>query len=600
MSASYEIIVHLTKPDLPASQRREALKRFAYENRWVPSDEIEDYPGTEGFANGHLVVEHGLNNTAVISFLKNDHPYGTLTENEKLRILAISYNNLVEWHLFPDMSGLTRVFNRVKSLQDGTEYISLSQHEDVWRAEAFDRIIGRRPNPNIRGLDDALMATISYWKRVLPGELRVSLANENISALFNGIIFARALEDYNRRRNPNSKRSLVEKWLAGGEQIGTICDCIKACIAEFSQQEVPSDVLQEDKLRVYDALDRETVLRIFIDFYDNKFAPYQYDFCLMSKQALSRICEHYVSFLAKENSSQLTFFEDLPKELLNRTSGLVFTPQYIARFFARYLKENLTPIVFRGLRTVDPACGSGIFLRTLLEMQCDPLQEVDMIQPTCDAFSNLMAVDKDENACQLTRLSLQLLHLVLTNRFARHLNIVAVDALKYFWDHMDELRGSYDAVITNPPFVKWEHMLPNQREILTSYLGNLRKGKPDLSLGFLKIGMELTRERGYLLFVFPHSLLMAENAQKLRKEIFRTYWIRYLVDLSDIDVFEGIGTYVILLIIQKKPATSELSPPAVIIRCKAFPGDALQAALEHALGLGRGSGPLGHGAMFGR
>jgi len=580
MSATYEIIVHLTKPDLPVSQRREALKRFADENRWVPSDEIEDYPGTERFANGHLVVEHGLNNTAVISFLKSDHPYGILTEEEKLRLLGISYNNLVEWHLFPDPNGLTRVFNRVKSLQKGTEYISLSQNENVWRAEAFDKIIGRRPNPNIKALDDALMATISYWKRVLPGELRESLANENISALFNGLIFARALEDYNRRREPNSRRMLIEKWIAKEQQIETVSECIKMCITEFSQQEIPPNVLDEAKLRIFGNLDRETVLRIFVDFYDNRFAPYKYDFCLMSKQALSRIGEHYISLLYKEESPQLTFIEDLPKEIINRTFGGIFTPQYIARFFARYLKENLTPIVFRGLHTVDPACGSGIFLRTLLEMQCDPLQEIDMTQPTRDAFSNVMAVDKDENACQLTRLSLQLLHLVLTKRFASNLNIVDADALNYFLDRMNELRGSYDAVITNPPFIKWENMLPSQREILTKFLGNLTKGKPDLSLGFLKLGMDLLHERGFLMFVFPHSFLMAENAQKIRKEISRTHWVRYLVDLSEIDVFEGIGTYVILLIIQKQPAISESSPLAVIVRCKAFPGDALQAALE--------------------
>jgi len=163
MPDSYEIVVRLTKPDLPASQRREALKKFADENRWVPSDEIEDYPGTEGFTNGHLVVEHGLSNTAVISFLKSNHPYGTLTEEEKLKILAISYNNLVEWHLFPDLNGLTRVFNRVKSLKEGTEYISLSQHEDAWRAEAFDRISGRRPNPNI----DACVKSVLGKKNII-------------------------------------------------------------------------------------------------------------------------------------------------------------------------------------------------------------------------------------------------------------------------------------------------------------------------------------------------------------------------------------------------------------------------------------------------
>lgn len=202
---------------------------------------------------------------------------------------------MVEWHLFPDLNGLTRVFNRVRSLQDGTEYISLSQQENAWRAEAFDKIVGRRPNPNIRALDDALMATISHWKRVLPGELHVHLANDNISELFNGIIFACALEDCERWKNPNVQRSLVDKWISEGNQIRTVRECIKSCVEEFSQQNVPRNLLNEDKLSVFDSLDKETALKILVDFYDNKFAPYQYDFWLMSKQALSRIGEHYIS-----------------------------------------------------------------------------------------------------------------------------------------------------------------------------------------------------------------------------------------------------------------------------------------------------------------
>ena len=60
------------------------------------------------------------------------------------------------------------------------------------------------------------METISFWKRALASELGNKVKNENISALFNSILFARALEDYMRKKSPNFNQLLVEKWVSNG------------------------------------------------------------------------------------------------------------------------------------------------------------------------------------------------------------------------------------------------------------------------------------------------------------------------------------------------------------------------------------------------
>lgn len=352
-----------------------------------------------------------------------------------------------------------------------------------------------------------------------------------------------------------------------------------SCIRSVAPGSIPRGLLDQDKLKLFDALSQDTVLALFRDFYINKFARYHYDFSLMSKHALSRIYEHYVSLLSRQESPQMTFFPDLPDEVTDRTYGGVYTPQYIARFFARYLKENLTPALFRRLRCADPACGSGIFLRTFLEMQCDPMQEIDMREPTRKAFANVLGIDINDNACQLARLSLYLLHQALTDDFPPSLNIVNAEAIDYFRKH-NTLANSYEAVIANPPFVKWEDIKTNHQRTLIQFMGNYCQGKVDLYLGFLKLGMDLLKQGGFLLYVLPHSFLIADNAKKLRTEIASAYWVRYIVDLSEIDVFQGIGSYVILLIIQKKRPEDTSKPNALIVRCRRFPGYALQEALE--------------------
>src|SRR5438105_657333 len=114
MADSYEIIIRLTTQSLPDSERHRVLREFASTNGWNPSDQLTEYRETRDYASGHLLVEHGLTNTAVISFLKaSKAPFKGLSENEQRRLLSISYNNLVDWHLFPDPNGLTVVYNRV-------------------------------------------------------------------------------------------------------------------------------------------------------------------------------------------------------------------------------------------------------------------------------------------------------------------------------------------------------------------------------------------------------------------------------------------------------------------------------------------------------
>ena len=161
-----------------------------------------------------------------------------------------------------------------------------------------------------------------------------------------------------------------------------------------------------EALRPFSRMSKETALQLARDFYVNKYAPYEYDFSVTSKHALSRIYEHYISLLRETDSPQSLLFGGMPTEISNRAVGGIYTPQYIARFFSRFIRDNLTPRQFRTNQDpLDPACGSGIFLRSLLELQCDPLLDV-VSSDVEEAFSNVLGVDVDPSACHATRLSL--------------------------------------------------------------------------------------------------------------------------------------------------------------------------------------------------
>jgi type I restriction-modification system DNA methylase subunit len=582
----YNTIEQLTSPIFSRGASTRLLNDFASELGWKPSDHLY-IPDVSSIANAHLVVEHGLENAAVISFLKE--PWQNLDFSAKKKLLNISYNNLVDWHIQVQSDKVVFIFNRtdpptaVKS-----RFISRDSYDSL-RSEAFEQISGERPNPNIPALDDALIKTISLWKRNLAAEMAdigQSVSNDAYSVLFNAIIFARAIED-NYRRSPlhstssSLTQTLLESWNGLGKSGKSLRIALRSVLEDLTKGTIPDYLLDDNKLRIFDNLNKETVYALLSDFYRNKYAHYYtYDFSLISKHALSRIYEQYVSILRHEELGQpsLLLFSQLPNEKWEKSFGSIYTPQYIARFFARYLREQMPPLVFKRIRAVDPACGSGIFMRTLLELKCDPRQDDITTELIDRAFENILGLDIDSNAAQATILSLSLLHLVLTDTLPESLKVFASEAIEYYQNN-PQLRNSFDAVIANPPYVALTTQEPAMRQHLTEFMGEYASGRIDTYLAFLHLGIEMLKPGGYGMFVIPHSFLLSKNASKMRKLILETSWIHCLADLSTIRVFEDNGSYVILLIFQKKTGAEYKAPPSLIIKCRDLVGLALQDAL---------------------
>ncbi len=576
-----QIIVQLTDGILASADRRRALLEFARINGWRPSD-IEDYPSVADLAKAHLVVEHGLDHSIVISFLNSSAPYSHLQRNDKLRLLTLSYNNLVDWHFFPDRDGVQWVFNRTDPPAEGR--LSIYEDHASWSAEAFEKVVGRKPNPNVKSLDDALITTISDWRRRLALELKDRKRTKHLSLLFNSILFVRALEDTLKAQGQSFPPELLTDLLQDITSPQTFGACIANALRALGVRKYPTAVLgPKTSLKAFDPIDRQTIGHLFSDFYRNRYcAPYRYDFSVMSKHALSRIYEHYVSLLREKASPQMRLFPDLPEEVRNKALGGIYTPQYIARFFAKYLKENNTPPAFRALKVADPACGSGIFPRTLLELQCDPLQDIDVQAVAETAFRKVLCIDVDHNACQAARLSLALLHLVLTRRVPDALDVVESETVKYYEQHERELKEKFDAVMANPPYIKWDRMGVALRRRFGKFLGDLAIGKIDAYQAHLEVGLRLVKPGGFLLYVLPHAFLKAKTAARLREKISHQFWIRTVADLSEIPVFD-VGSYVILLVLQRKARVLAQEPSATIIKCRGFVGHALQDALENKI-----------------
>lgn len=579
MASLYNTIVQLTSQPISDEVKARALNDFAYQLGWRPSDKIDD-PHVSDFTNAHLMVEYGLENSAVISFIREPYSFSGLTHSKRRNLFSLSYNNLVDWHIGIERNRVTYIYNRSDPPQVVTE--ERIDREDVakLRSESFDKVIGRKPNPNIPALDDSLIKTISYWRRNISAELASDIPTKAFSTLFNLIIFIRAAEDQKQKlTNDGPRRGLVDAWNRFDEDNRAIETVLNHCLTEYIGDNIPEYISQSGNISIFDTVDQGLIYSLLSDFYINKYAKYyRYDFSVMSKHALSKIYEKYVSVLRQQENSQKTLFPPLPIEDSDKSMGSVYTPQYIARFFARYIEEQMPPLRFRKLNVVDPACGSGIFLRTMLERQCDPLQSTITTSDIQRAFDNTYGLDRDSNAAQATRLSLALLYLVLTNELPDHLNILSEEALHYLQNN-DQYENSFDVVVTNPPFVSTTSLDDDMKKSIDSISGDLLSGRVDLYMGFLIAAIKILKPGGYGMFVLPHSFLIKDSAKEIRAAIARECSVEFVADLSDIDVFPDYGIYVILLIFRKE-SEDDQSASATIVECDKLAGAALQDAVE--------------------
>lgn len=573
MRSALELVHALTERDVPTGQRRDLTRDFSIEFGWRPNDLIETHGA---LSTASLVVEHGLDNAAVLSFLPAERRLRDIRVDERRSIVGIAYNSLVDWHVWIDRESIEYVYNRTDPIHptivhgfDQADYSALTK-------KVFDQAVDAAPNPNIPALDGILLETIANWRRILRSELGTTATNESISALFNAIIFARAVEDFHTGVLTESRSGSLREHIADRQV--TITEAIQRSIVGRTGSSVSESLFNRSALEPFQRLPKSMCIEIVNAFYGHPSVPYEYNFSVMSKHALSKIYERYVAVMQLDEPVQFSMFPSEPEEAWNKRLGGIYTPQYIASFFARYLRSQLPPERFVQSSILDPACGSGIFLRAVMEQKI--LSSGATWNRTAqEALQSLWGVDIDANAVAASRLSLALLHLAACGELPTDVPILRDDSLELFAPGADSRDGTFDAVMMNPPFVRIELQSDDIRRAVANHIGLLARGKLDTYLAFISLSIRALRPGGFGFFVVPQPMLTSDNLAKLRSWVQDQAWIRVVADLSAIRVFNA-NVYVALLIVQRKDDVAFSDPPVSFIRCQRDVGLALEDFLD--------------------
>ena len=173
--------------------------------------------------------------------------------------------------------------------------------------------------------------------------------------------------------------------------------------------------------------------------------------------------------------------------------GQVFTPDFVVAEMLQ-LRKNFGKIL-------EPSSGAGAFANNI---------------PNC------VSIEIDKRYCT-----------------DRTLNID-------FFDY--SVSEKFDTIIGNPPYVRYQDILPDTKKKLKS---NLFDERSNLYLFFIEKCINHLTENGELILITPREFLKATSSIKLNHFIYEQGTITDLIDLGDIKIFNGFSPNCIIFRFEK-------------------------------------------------
>lgn len=206
--------------------------------------------------------------------------------------------------------------------------------------------------------------------------------------------------------------------------------------------------------------------------------------------------------------------------------GAYYTPNEIVDFMLRWTIESDKP-----QNVLEPSAGDGQFLRRLKEVNKE---------------TKITAIEIDEEE---------------SKKIPTNLNCEVKVFVNDFYKFYEEQRfdQSFDVILGNPPYIRYQFLSEYQREFQSDILMNngLKPNKLINSwVAFSVATLEMLRAGGKFAFVLPTDLLQVSYARQLRK-FFRDIFSELNIITFDKIIFDGIQQDVMLVMGVKKNSLAE-------------------------------------------
>lgn len=205
-----------------------------------------------------------------------------------------------------------------------------------------------------------------------------------------------------------------------------------------------------------------------------------------------------------------------------KLAGRYYTPIDLADFIVRWgMDETVNTIL-------EPSCGDGVFLEALRQYDGDF---------ECRGIE----ISSEEAALASERL-------LLDDRF----NVLVSDFYEYYnGNHNREEK--YDFVIGNPPYIRYQYLTEEQRDIQSNLLieNQMRPNKLiNAWVAFTIAAVSLLEDNSKIAFVIPAELFQVKYAEQLRSYLMQNLNEITILTFDEL-IFEGIDQEVVVLLGRK-------------------------------------------------
>lgn len=223
----------------------------------------------------------------------------------------------------------------------------------------------------------------------------------------------------------------------------------------------------------------------------------------------------------------------IANETAQKLRGGYYTPDDLAVFLCEWVLE------IEPTRVLEPSCGDGVFLRALRK---------------AGAAENLIvtAVELDENEAAKAKRQAGEAGLQAGK-------IYSTDFLSWSLDMAGKPEAMFDAVIGNPPFVRYQYLpqpFQQKAEQIFSELELPFTKHTNAWVPFILASMRMLRPGGRLAMVVPAEIIHVMHAQSLRSYLGRECSRLVIIDPEKL-WFDGTLQGAVLLLAEKRKGTDD-------------------------------------------
>lgn len=218
-------------------------------------------------------------------------------------------------------------------------------------------------------------------------------------------------------------------------------------------------------------------------------------------------------------------------ESAEKLRGGYYTPADLATFLARWVGKRSPE------RILEPSCGDGVFFEAISKSELS---------------GEIIGFELDEEEARKSHERAQSLGL-------SNVDIRASDFLGWALAAMDDKAERFDAVIGNPPFIRYQYLPPlfqDRAQAIFDRLGCKFTKHTNAWVSFILASFELLRPGGRLAMVVPAEIIHVMHAQSLRTYLGANARRLVVVDPEEL-WFEGTLQGAVLLLVEKKAKATD-------------------------------------------